>query len=82
MGELEARIATVELAVLKLAAAGFVSDPTARQDAIASIKAGLEADVDDDERMVRAGALQLMRDARDRFREPAVGIGWVLKALA
>lgn len=77
MGEIEARLATIELVVMELAAAGFIGDPTALHDAMAAIKDGLRADVDDDERTVRTGALQLLQDARDRFREPANGVGLV-----
>ncbi len=64
MGELELRIAALETAFIEL---GAWLDSGALDDAERSIRAGLGRG-DDDEQMARLGAIQLIDDARKRFR--------------
>jgi hypothetical protein len=71
MDELEARIAAIELVLVELIP---WLDAGAVEDATASIRAGMEPEISEDERMVRAQALQLLEDGRKRFAGPAVGV--------
>jgi hypothetical protein len=64
MGELELRIAALETAFIEL---GAWLDPDALDDAERSIRAGLGRG-DGDEQTARLGAIQLIDDARKRFR--------------
>jgi hypothetical protein len=63
MGELETRLAAVELAIFEI---GAWLDPQAVADAQASIRAAL-ATCGPEERDIRLGALGLIEDARKRF---------------
>lgn len=69
MDEIELRLAAVELFRIEVAA---WLDPGALDDAAHSIRAGLgRGDADED--TIRHGALQLIDDARRRYRAPAQG---------
>ena len=71
MDEIELRIAALDMAVIELTA---WLDPGAMEDASASIRAGLAADPESDERTVRLQALSLLEDGRQRFAAPAMGV--------
>lgn len=71
MDELEHRIAALELWAVEV---GAWVEPQVLEDAARSIAAGLDTALDDDERTIRRGALDLIEQARGRFRPPAVGV--------
>lgn len=65
MDELERRILALETWAIEV---GAWLTPEALDDAERSIRDGLAKDIDQDERSARLGALQLIEDARARFR--------------
>lgn len=71
MTELELRLAALELWVVEV---GAFLEPQVLDDAARSITAGLATALDDDERTIRLGALDLIEQARGRFRPPVVGV--------
>lgn len=73
MNEQEKRLAAVELALVEIVP---WIDPDKIADAVASIKAGLFADVSTDEAEIRLQAVELLTDGKRRF-EPFAARGWV-----
>ncbi len=73
MTEDEIRLAAVELVLVEIIP---WIDPAAVTDAVAAIKAGLDADIAQDEREIRMQALQLLTDGRQRYAGPNLG-AWI-----
>lgn len=73
MDELEKRLLAVELLLIEVAP--WLAEG-ALHDAATAIRAGLHADLTDDEREVRMYAIQLLTDGKRRFEPGAIG-GWV-----
>lgn len=65
MDELELRVAALEAAFVAI---GPWLSPDVLDDAAADLRAGLRVRPCADERVIRAGALALIEDARGRFR--------------
>jgi hypothetical protein len=71
MDELQQRILAAETVIIELTPwidAGAISD------AIASIRAGLEGSISEDERIIRLQALELLQDGRRRYAGPEFGV--------
>ncbi|WP_426000160.1 hypothetical protein [Caulobacter sp. DWR1-3-2b1] len=49
-------------------------DEGAISDAIAPIRAGLEGTIDEDERVIRLRALELLQEGRRRYTGPEFGV--------
>ncbi|MGH7024170.1 MAG: hypothetical protein ACREEB_11350 [Caulobacteraceae bacterium] len=64
MDEIEQRLAAIELVLIELIP---WLDPGAIEDAAASIRAGLTAQVCGDERTIRLQAISIIEEGRQRF---------------
>lgn len=73
MNEQEKRLAAVELALVEIVP-WIDADKIA--DAVASIKAGLFAEVSEDEAEIRLQAIELLTDGKRRFEQFSAG-AWV-----
>ena len=71
MDELQHRILAAETVIIELTP---WIDEDAIADAIASIRAGLEGSISEDERIIRLQALELLQDGRRRYAGPELGI--------
>lgn len=73
MDELEKRLAAIELLLIEVAP---WLDEGVLHDAATAIRAGILGDLSSDEREIRAYAIQLLTDGKQRFEPGAMG-GWL-----
>lgn len=70
MDEIEKRLSAIEMVLIEV---GAWLEPAVLEDAALSIRAGLEAEIAEEEGDIRRQALSIIEDARRRYAGPGPG---------